>query len=43
MFVPEHFRHDIGNLKVEIISLLSHEESEAMVHTRRRKYEWGLG
>ena len=32
-----------GNSKVEIVSLLSHGEGEAMVHTCRRKYEWGLG
>jgi hypothetical protein len=41
--VSEHLRHDTSNLKVEIVSLLSHGEGEAMVHRRRRKYEWGLG
>ena len=43
VFVPEHLRHDIRNSKVEIVSLFSHREGEAMVHTCRRKYEWWLG
>ena len=30
---PCHPGHDIGNSKVEIVSLLSHGEGEAMVHT----------
>jgi hypothetical protein len=41
--MPEHLRHDTRNRKVEIVSLLSHEEGEAMVHTCHRKYKWGLG
>ena len=41
--MPEHPGHDTGNSKVEIISILSHGEGEAMVHTCHRKYEWGLG
>jgi len=40
VFVPEHLGHDTGNSKVEIVSLLSHGESEAMVHICRIKYEW---
>jgi hypothetical protein len=43
VFVPEHFRHDTRNTKVEIVSLLSQGKGEAMVHTCRRKYERGLG
>ena len=43
VFMAEHLRHNTRNLKVEIVSLLSHGEGEAMVHTCRRKYEWGLG
>jgi hypothetical protein len=39
--VPEHLRHDTRNLKVEIVSLFSHE-GETMVDICRRKYEWGL-
>jgi hypothetical protein len=42
VFVPEHLRHATRNSKVKIVSLLSHGEGEAMVHTCHRKYEWGL-
>ena len=38
--MPKHLRHDTRNSKVKIVSLLSHGEGEAMVHTCRRKYEW---
>jgi hypothetical protein len=41
--MPEHPWHDIGNYKVEIVSLFSHREGEAMVHSSSRTYEWGLG
>jgi hypothetical protein len=41
--VPEHLGHDKRNSEMEIVSLLSHREGEAIVHTRHRKYEWGLG
>jgi hypothetical protein len=41
VFVSEHLGYDTRNLKVEIASLLSHRESEKMVHRRRRKHEWG--
>ena len=37
----EHLWHDIGNTKVEIVSLLSQGQGEAMVHTCYRKYKWG--
>jgi hypothetical protein len=40
--MSEHLGHDTRNLKVKIISLLSHREDETMVHKRRRKHEWGL-
>ena len=43
VFVCKHFRHDTGNTKVEIVSLLPHGEGEAMVHICHRKYERGLG
>ena len=33
VFVPEHLRHDTRNSKVKIVSLFSHREGEAMVHT----------
>ena len=41
--MPKDLGHDTANTKVEIVSLLSHGKDEAMVHTCRRKYEWGLG
>jgi hypothetical protein len=43
VFVPEHLKHDTRNSKMEIVSLLSHEEGEVMVHTHHRKYKWRLG
>ena len=33
MFLPEHLRHDTGNTKVEIVSLLSFREGEATWYT----------
>jgi hypothetical protein len=41
--MSEHLGHDIRNLKVEIVSLLSHGEGKTMVHRRHRKHECGLG
>jgi hypothetical protein len=38
-FKPKHLRHDTKNTKVDIVSLLSHGEGEAMVHIRHRKCE----
>jgi hypothetical protein len=43
VFVLGNPRHDTGNCKVEIVSLLSHGEGEAMVRSYRRKFEWRLG
>jgi hypothetical protein len=43
VFMPEDFWHDTINFKVEIVSLFSHREGEAMVHTHPRKYECGMG
>jgi hypothetical protein len=43
MFVLGNPRHDIGNCKVEIVSLLSHRKGEVMVCSNCRKLEWGLG
>jgi hypothetical protein len=43
VFMPVHLRHDIRNLKVEVVSLLPHREGEAMAHVCCREYEWGLG
>ena len=43
VFVLEHLRHDTRDSKMEIVSLFSHIEGEAVVYTCCRKYEWGLG
>jgi hypothetical protein len=37
--MPVHLRHDIRNLKVEVVSLLPHGEGKAMAIVYCREYE----